>query len=204
MGIFDKKTPRRKNEDFDSPVETIDLNSEASEATSSAKAATPIKKEGDTEKASAKPEPAKKEAPAPAKAPAKAPAIDQDYGIEEAIALMRTLPTESVELVVSVVRQTLRSTNIDIPLIIEDATAKEKRIDERIAILKAAIIDFEQEIASRKEEIAAITADREETSLVKSRLELAVTLGTKEAAKAKSKPALTSEPKKSAGDSAKK
>ncbi len=40
--------------------------------------------------------------------------------------------------------------------------------------LQAEIDDFEEEIAARKDEIEALTADRDETKTVKERLELAL------------------------------
>ncbi len=140
MGIFDKKSSKRKDDDFDSPSEQVDLS-----------VATPA------------PEPAYEAPTTP----------QQDYGIEQAIALMRTLPSDSVELVVRVVKHTLESTNIDIPTIIEDATAKEDRIDDRVALLREEIGNLEDEIARRSEEIEDLDYDRKETSMVKERLELA-------------------------------
>ncbi len=140
MGIFDKKSSKRKDDDFESPTEHVDLS-----------------------------------VPTPAPEPAyEAPATQhQDYGIEQAIALMRTLPSDSVELVVRVVKHTLESTNIDIPTIIEDATAKEDRIDTRVVLLQEEIGDLEDEITRRSREIEDLDNDRKETSMVKERLELA-------------------------------
>ncbi len=146
MGIFDKKSSKRSTEDFDSPIEKVDLS-----------AATPTP-------------PPPVEDPVPAAPPEPPP---QDYGIEQAIALMRTLPDDSVELVVRVVKHTLESTDIHIPTIIEDASKKQKRIDDRVALLKEEIRDLEAEIARRTEEIAALEEDHKETSMVKERLELA-------------------------------
>ncbi len=146
MGIFDKKSSKRNTEDFDSPIEQVDL---------SAPSPTPAPEEP---------------APAPEVPPEPAP---QEYGIEQAIALMRTLPNDSVELVVRVVKHTLESTDIHIPSIIEDASKKQKRIDDRVALLKEEIRDLESEIAQRTEEIGNLEEDHKETSMVKERLELA-------------------------------
>ncbi len=145
MGIFDKKSSKRNTEDFDSPVEQVDLGAMS-------------------------PTPAPTE-PAPAEEPPEPP--EQEYGIEQAIALMRTLPSDSVELVVRVVKHTLESTDIHIPTIIDDATKKQKRIDDRVALLKEEIRDLEAEIAQRTEEIGNLEEDHKETSKVKERLELA-------------------------------
>lgn len=95
------------------------------------------------------------------------------YGIQNAIELMRKLPSENVALVVEVVKKTLESLHVDIGAIIEDAERKHARIDERVAKLEEEISDYEEEIAARREEIAALTADGEETRTVKERLELA-------------------------------
>ncbi len=152
MGIFDKKSSKRNTEDFDSPIEQVDLSA-------------------------APPTPPPVEAPPVAEEPPE-PA-PQEYGIEQAIALMRTLPDDSVELVVRVVKHTLESTDIHIPTIIEDASRKQKRIDDRVALLKEEIRDLEAEIAKRTEEIGTLEEDHKETSMVKERLELAEKLDKK-------------------------
>lgn len=162
MGIFDKKQPRKKGDDFDSPVERIDLSSPSPVA--AAPEAEQSDEVVDQAPAGSAPE------PAPAAKPS------SSYGIEQAIALMRTLPQESVELVVSVVKHTLESTNIDLPTIIDDATRKQERIDARIKVLKAEIEDLEAEIKTRTKEIGELEDDHKETSMVKERLELAVKL----------------------------
>tara|TARA_R110002096_G_scaffold44526_13_gene120548 strand:+ start:144669 stop:145187 length:519 start_codon:yes stop_codon:yes gene_type:complete len=159
MGIFDKKS-KRSSEEFDSPVEQIDLN-----ATS----------------------PAVEPSEAPTAPTAQQPA-PQEYGIEQAIALMRTLPNDSVELVVRVVKHTLESTDIHIPTIIEDASNKQKRIDDRVAMLKEEIRDLESEIAQRTEEIGNLEEDHKETSMVKERLELAEKLDREAPASSKGSP----------------
>jgi hypothetical protein len=100
-------------------------------------------------------------------------ATGSDYGIENAIALMRTLPSENVELVVQVVKHTLESARIDIGAIIEDATEKQQRIEARVSVLKGAIADLEREIETRKTEIGELETDHRETSAVKERLVLA-------------------------------
>jgi len=96
------------------------------------------------------------------------------YGIQNAIELMRQLPSDNVPLVVEVVKKTLESLHVDIGSIIADAERKRARIDDRVVNLQAEIDDFEEEIAARKDEIEALTADRDETKTVKERLELAL------------------------------
>jgi hypothetical protein len=101
------------------------------------------------------------------------------YGIEQAIALMRTLPNteQSVELVVTVIKATLESLKVKVTDIIDDASRKQKDLEGRVANLKQAIADFEKEIATRTEEIARLEQDHTETTMVKGRLELAEKMG---------------------------
>src|SRR5262245_59018137 len=96
------------------------------------------------------------------------------YGIDQAIELMRALPVDqNVELVVQVIKTTLESLKVRVTDIIDDASRKQKRLEDRVAILKAEISDLEKEIQQRKDEIARHEADHSETSAVKARLELA-------------------------------
>lgn len=151
MGLFDKK----KSDDFNSPVERIDLSSvTAPTAASSATAA------GRSQ-----------HAPAPAHHPVEPE--QPRYGINQAIELMRTLPQDNVELVVQVVKRTLESTHIRIDTIIGDATRKQSDIEGRMTVLKQEIAELERDIASRRNEIAGLDADLKETTMVKERLVLA-------------------------------
>lgn len=184
MGLFDKRDKKRKD-DFDSPVEQIDLSS-----VPSAKPAEPAR--------AAEPAPAAAKASDPAPEPARParqtdgmPQIEMipskggatvtpetdDYGIEKAIELMRTLPQENVELVVQVVKFSLESVGIKLPTIIEDAIRRQKDIQGRIGVLRGEISELEQEIKTRKDEIDRLEADHKETSMVRDRLELAENLG---------------------------
>jgi hypothetical protein len=98
------------------------------------------------------------------------------YGIDQAIELMRALPAagdQNVELMVTIIKTTLESLRVRVSDIIEDATKKQKRLDDRIADLKREISDFEKEIQTRRDEIGRHEADHAETSSVKARLELA-------------------------------
>jgi hypothetical protein len=127
-----------------------------------------------------RPQPKVEPEPTPREPPKKsisvAPASESrsgGYGIQNAIELMRKLPADNVALVVEVVKKTLESLNVDINGIIIDAERKQNRIDDRVGKLNAEIRDYEEEIAARKQEISALTADREETRTVRERLELA-------------------------------
>lgn len=149
MGLFDRKRP--EEEDI------------APQPAPAKPAAAPAKEAAPKKVAVAKP------AVQPAAEPAK-----PTYGIQNAIELMRQLPSDNVPLVVEVVKKTLESLHVDIGSIIADAERKRARIDDRVVNLQAEIDDFEEEIAARKDEIEALTADRDETKTVKERLELAL------------------------------
>jgi hypothetical protein len=95
------------------------------------------------------------------------------YGIRQAMELMRSLPQESVDLVVQVVKKTLESTHIRIDSIIEDAQRRQAEIEARVAILREEIAELDREITLRKEEIATLDADCQEVVRVKERLLLA-------------------------------
>ncbi len=166
MGLFDKRDTKKKKDDFDSPVEKIDLS-----------APDPVEME-------AEPPPAAEPQSAPAAqsaAPASSSSDDDDdygdydsgFGIDKAIELMRTLPADNVELVVQVVKLTLELTKVKVRSIIDDATRKQEDIQGRIKVLKGEIEEFEKEISTRKEEITALEADFAETTTVKDRLQLA-------------------------------
>jgi hypothetical protein len=96
------------------------------------------------------------------------------YGIEQAIQLMRLLPVDqNPALVVAVIKGTLESLKVKVSDIIQDASRKQKDLEDRVSNLKRAIADFEKEIDTRKEEIARLEADHKETTAVRGRLELA-------------------------------
>ena len=145
MGLFDKRTQK---DDFDSPVEAIDLRD---------------------------PEPAPPKNTAAAAVPRAHPPVrdETDYGIQKAIELMRTLPEGHVELVVQVVKFTLQSAQIRIGTIIDDAAARQERLRARMSALTSEIAELDQEIAQRRREIGGLEADYAETTTVKERLQLA-------------------------------
>lgn len=196
MGLFDKRDKKRGGkDDFDSPVEQIDLSAVPRAAEPARPAAAPVT-------AAAEPAPAPRAArdtgnPPTAEAakeqpkehpkmqPVRGTPEHEDYGIDKAIELMRTLPQENIELVVQVVKFSLQSVGIQLPSIIEDAIRRQKDIQGRIGVLKGEIAELEQEIKTRKEEIDRLEADHRETSMVRERLELAENLG-------KAKPASSS------------
>jgi hypothetical protein len=193
MGLFDKKDKKRKD-DFDSPVDQVDLGASSRTPEPVAAKAAPATEPAKPAPAPAASTPAPVAAPAaatpapkaatPAPAPAKGAASmdNDDYGIDKAIELMRTLPQENIELVVQVVKFSLESVGIHLPTIIQDATRRQNDLQGRIAALKAEIADLEAEIKQRREEIAKHEGDHKETTMVRDRLELAEKIGKKPAA----------------------
>ena len=96
------------------------------------------------------------------------------YGIQEAIQLMRTLPVDqNAELVVRVVRATLASLNVQLSVIIDDATRKQKLTQDRITAEHGQIADLEKQLEVHRKEIASLEADLKETTAVKERLQQA-------------------------------
>jgi len=101
-------------------------------------------------------------------------ASSSGYGIAETIQLMRELPgDQNGELVVRVVRATLASLNVRLPDIIEDASRKQKSVQDRIAAVHATIADLEKQLQGHRAEIATLEADLAETTSVKERLQAA-------------------------------
>jgi hypothetical protein len=106
--------------------------------------------------------------------PALAPGTNHNYGIDDAVQLMRTLPmTQNADLVLLVIRNTLASMNVELKRVIDDGGAKEGKLRNKIASIKGAIAELERELEERRAELAAVEADLAETSLVKERLEMA-------------------------------
>jgi hypothetical protein len=92
------------------------------------------------------------------------------FGIADAIRLMRSLPSDPMDLVVRVVRLTLGAVNVSVEDIMEDARRKETSIQENVAALEAQVADLEKQLYARRCEIAAHEADLAETAHVRERL----------------------------------
>lgn len=132
---------------------------------------------------------------------AKSPRRSVTYGIEDAINLMRKLPSDNLEVVVSVVKQTLESTQISVDDIIADANDKEERLLSKNTQLEKEIQELQHQISSRNQQIAKLLEDHKETVVVRERLQLANQLNeratpAKTAAKAAAKPEIEQELKK--------
>lgn len=172
MGLFDKK--KKGRDEFDSPVEHVDLSAPTTAVLDDD--AGHEADDAETVDLSSSPAPDRLRGAIAATRPPesrRARTSPGTYGIDDAIALMRTLPSENIELVVQVVKQTLESARIDIPVIIDDAAAKLQRIDGRIVVLRDAIAELEREINTRRAEIDQLEAENRETTRVKERLMLA-------------------------------
>ncbi len=103
-------------------------------------------------------------------------AAGSDYGIQQAIALLRKLPEhnlEQVKLVMRVLKSALESTGLEIGPIIDDAIRRQGDLEENVDRLEAEIADLEGEIKDRQAETARLEADLKETTMVRERLELA-------------------------------
>lgn len=130
--------------------------------------------EADAELQQTRAEPVLPAGPAPLKPPDR-PVVDKPrarYGVDEAIQLLRTLPSEPQhrDLVMSVVRTTLASMNVQVKDILEDAARKQATLEDKVSALEGAIRGFEQEIADRRTEVSRLHAELEETRQVKERL----------------------------------
>ena len=100
--------------------------------------------------------------------------IEHRFGIDDAIQLMRSLPSDpNAALVVRVVRVTLGAVNVSVEEIVADALRKESHIKENIAALETKIVDIEGQLGALRREIAAHQTDLKETINVRERLHLA-------------------------------
>jgi len=89
------------------------------------------------------------------------------YGIQDAIELMRKLPNVNSDIVVTVVRKTLESANIQVNEIVSDAQKRETEIEDRSDQLIMEIEKLESKISELNEEITELNAEIEETTKVK-------------------------------------
>ena len=96
---------------------------------------------------------------------------DGSIGIDHAIQLMRSLPQQNIELVVTVMKATLESLNIKVVDIVRDATQRQREIEARVGALKVEIQNLEKEMETRLTEIRHLEAMHQETTRVKERLE---------------------------------
>jgi hypothetical protein len=116
------------------------------------------------------------QAPTPPPMPAApaAAARPATYGIEDAIQLMRELPDDKKEMVITIVQKTLVSAKINVSTILDDATRKIERLDRKNEKLAQEIRELEEAILQRKQEMDQNARDLAETREVKISFETAL------------------------------
>ncbi len=101
-------------------------------------------------------------------------AVEKRFGIDDAVQLMRSLPSDpNMSLVVRVVRVTLGAVHVSIDEIIADALRKEARIRENIVALESQVGDLEKQLTTLRRDIATQQAELKETANVRERLHMA-------------------------------
>lgn len=108
------------------------------------------------------------------------------YTIEDAIKLMRSLPQDNQEMVVTVVKKTLESTRINIRDILADADIKENQIKQQQEKLEREIKQLKAKIAERNQRIETLKEDMITTVSVRESLQLALDLESKTGTKSSS------------------
>jgi predicted nucleic acid-binding Zn-ribbon protein len=106
--------------------------------------------------------------PGPRPAPA-----NNAFGIEQAIQLIRRLPTGNADLVMTVVKQTLESLNVDVHQLIDSADAKAVALESRINELMHEVAALEEKINAKNELIIELQDQERELNTVKEQLNMA-------------------------------
>ncbi|WP_141732276.1 hypothetical protein [Oligoflexus tunisiensis] len=149
MGLFSRKNPYEKD--------VLDL-----EASFQAVPVTPPRPV-------APPQVIAPQAPMPMPPAAARPA--PNYGIEDAIKLMRELPDNKKEMVIAIVQKTLISAKINVATILDDAGRKIDRLERKNEKLGQEIRELEEAIMQRKLEMDHNARDIVETREVKTSFE---------------------------------
>ena len=89
------------------------------------------------------------------------------YGIDEVMALMHKLPEGDLDTVVTVVKHTLESLDVEVAHIIEDADDKMQTISRQLETLNSEILQFQENIKTRQAQIAVLEAELKNTEQVK-------------------------------------
>jgi hypothetical protein len=190
MAIFSKKQSARKPEDQAKVIVDGALEAKPAEKSpdkESALAGAKVPEPAANSRAAVAPTPVEPAAATPAEPESAHEEIEPEaivtppvappehrFGIDDAIQLMRSLPTESnTALVVRVVRATLGAVHVSVEEIVADATRKEARVKESIATLEIQIVELDKQLGSLRREIAAQQADLKETMNVRERLLMA-------------------------------
>ncbi len=99
-------------------------------------------------------------------------AVPARFGIDHAIGLIRSLPTdENLELVVKVLKTTLESLGISIADIVNDAAQRQQDLENRTGQLRSEIEHLEKEIDQRAKQIEQLEAAHAEATTVRNYLE---------------------------------
>lgn len=170
MGLFNRKNPYEKD--------ALDL--ESAMRTTPEKPDLKARPTAPAPQAMMSPQPPMPQAPAPMAptppamaAPAVAPR-PTSYGIEDAIQLMRELPDNKKEMVITIVQKTLVSAKINVSTILDDATRKIERLERKNEKLAQEIRELEEAILQRKLEMDHNARDVAETREVKVSFEAAL------------------------------
>lgn len=169
MGLFNRKNPYEKD--------ALDL--EAAARTTPERP--DMKARPPQQPMMTSPQPPMPQAPTPP--PMAAPAMPpkaQTYGIEDAIKLMRELPDNKKEMVITIVQKTLVSAKINVSTILDDANRKIERLEQKNNKLGQEIRDLEEAILQRKMEMDHNARDIAETREVKISFESALRPATEE------------------------
>lgn len=94
----------------------------------------------------------------------------EGYGIQQAIKLMRNLPKNDLDTVMTVVKQTLESMDIKVADIINDAGIKEKAFIRLLDTTRTELADFKEIVKAKEHEIVTLEAVLKETIAVKEKL----------------------------------
>lgn len=171
MGLFNRKNPYEKDAlDLEAAMRTTPERPELKARPPAAPAPSSMMS----------PQTPMPQAPAP-QAPtpppmAAAPAMARPatYGIEDAIQLMRELPDNKKEMVITIVQKTLVSAKINVSTILDDATRKIERLERKNEKLAQEIRELEEAILQRKLEMDHNARDVAETREVKVSFEAAL------------------------------
>jgi hypothetical protein len=171
MGLFNRKNPYEKDAlDLEAALRTTpdrpDLKARPPAPASSAMMSPQL----------SMPQAPAPQAPMPPPAMAAPPvaARPTTYGIEDAIQLMRELPDNKKEMVITIVQKTLVSAKVNVSTILDDATRKIERLERKNEKLAQEIRELEEAILQRKLEMDHNTRDVAETREVKISFETAL------------------------------
>lgn len=116
------------------------------------------------------------------------------YSIEDAIELVRRLPTEPDENTMNVICQTLESAKVKTTDILQDAQHKEQRIRRQHRSVEQEIERLQTEVNERQNQLGRLADSLEELLSIKARFEKASASAQPTSPEAEPSPQLASEP----------